>query len=67
MKMNYQVKAFKISSNNGDTQLEVYEKSCPNYTEAEKEVIRLRSTGEYTHIHIYKLSKEGNMDICTRM
>jgi hypothetical protein len=44
--MNYLVKAFKIIiKENGDTDLEDYEKDSPNYTEAEKELTRLKSMG----------------------
>jgi hypothetical protein len=55
--MNYSVKAFKIIiKDNGDTDLEDYEKDSPNYTEAEKELNRLRSMGEYTNVRIIKKS-----------
>jgi hypothetical protein len=48
------VKAYKIAMKGSDTTLEDYERSVPNYVEAEKERNRLRSTGEYVSISILK-------------
>ena len=56
--MNYTVKAYRIVSKNGNTTLEDYEKSVPNYFEAKKELIRLKSMGEYTNVSIVKKERE---------
>jgi hypothetical protein len=56
--MNYTVKAYRIVSKNGNTTLEDYEKSVPNYFEAKKELIRLKSMGEYTNVSITKKERE---------
>jgi len=58
--MNYKIKAFRVFSVNGSTKLDDYEKDVPNYTEAEKEKNRLKSSGEYTNIKIYKNEKATN-------
>jgi hypothetical protein len=52
--MNYTVKAFKIIHINNITTLEDYEREVSNYTEAEKEYIRLKSMGEYANVSIQK-------------
>ena len=56
--MNYTVKAYRIVSKNGNTTLEDYEKPVPNYFEAKKELIRLKSMGEYTNVSITKKERE---------
>lgn len=56
--MNYTVKAYRIVSKNGNTTLEDYEKPVPNYFEAKKELIRLKSIGEYTNVSITKNERE---------
>ena len=57
--MNYVVKALKIYMKNGNnTGLEDYEKRVSTYGEAEKEVIRLKSLGEYCNIRIDSIKKE---------
>jgi len=56
--MNYTVKAYKIISRNDVTTLEDYEKDVPNYIEAEKERIRLKSLGNYSNISINKKERE---------
>ena len=55
--MNYTVRAFRIVSTNGRTTLEDYQKDVSNYVEAEKEMNRLRSLGDYTHIKTIKIKK----------
>jgi hypothetical protein len=50
--MNYIVKAIKISMKGSSTTIEDYEKNVSTYGEAEKEVIRLKSLGEYSNIKI---------------
>jgi hypothetical protein len=56
--MNYVVKALKIYRKNGnDTGLEDYEKKVSTYSDAEKEVIRLESLGQYCNIRIDKIKK----------
>ncbi len=50
--MNYTVRALKISSKGSNTTIEDYEKNVSTYGEAEKEVIRLKSLGEYSNIKI---------------
>jgi len=57
--MNYTVKAYKIISRNDVTTLEDYEKDVPNYIEAEKERIRLKSLGNYSNISINKKKREN--------
>lgn len=57
--MNFTVKAFKIVSINDRTTLEDYEKVVPNYFEAKKEFIRLKSLGEYTNVSIVE-NKKGS-------
>ena len=44
--MNYLVKAYRIVSKNGNTTLEDYEREVPNYFEAKKEMIKLKSLAE---------------------
>lgn len=50
--MNYVVKAIRICSKGSNTTIEDYEKNVSTYGEAEKEVIRLKSLGEYSNIKI---------------
>jgi len=50
--MNYTVKAYKMVTKDRDLTLEDYEKVVANYVEARKEVIRLKSLGNYTNISI---------------
>lgn len=57
--MNYTVKAVRIINKNDNHTLEDYEKAVPNYFEAEKERIRLKSLGGYCNINIIK-NKGGN-------
>jgi len=52
--MNYTVKAYKMVTKDRDLTLEDYEKVVANYVEARKEVIRLKSLGNYTNISINK-------------
>lgn len=59
--MNFTVKAFKIVSKNGNTTLEDYEKPVPNYFEAKKELIRLKSLGEYTNVSIVENTTRKSM------
>ncbi len=56
--MNYLVKAYRIVSKNGNTTLEDYEREVPNYFEAKKEMIKLKSLGEYTNVSIVKKERE---------
>jgi hypothetical protein len=56
--MNYTVKAYRIVGQNGNTTLEDYEKSVSNYFEARKEMIKLKSLGEYTNVSIVKNERE---------
>lgn len=55
--MNYKVKALRVFSINGQTQIEYYEKNCLNYSEAVKEENRLKSEGNYTNIIISKIKE----------
>jgi len=56
--MNYTVKAYRIVGQNGNTTLEDYEKLVSNYFEARKEMIKLKSLGEYTNVSIVKNERE---------
>lgn len=57
--MNYIVKALKIYLKSGNnTGIEDYEKEVSTYGDAEKEVNRLKSLGEYSNIKIDKIKKE---------
>ena len=58
--MNYTVKAIKISSKGSNTTIEDYEKGVSTYGEAETEVIRLKSLGEYSDIKIDDNKKPHN-------
>ena len=55
--MNYRITAYRIFSINDNTQLESYEKNCPNYQEALKERERLQALETYTHIRINKIKE----------
>jgi hypothetical protein len=58
--MNYTVTAVKIIKSGPTTGLEDYEKDVLNYSEAEKEVIRLKSEGGYVNIMIIKKRKASS-------
>jgi len=55
--MNYLVRAVKIYSISGNTRLEDYRREVSTYGEAEKDIIRLKSLGNYSNIVIEKIKK----------
>lgn len=65
--MNYQIKAFKILSSNGNTVLESYEKDFPTYVDAENEYKCLQASGKYTNINIYKKINTGSHEVYVKI
>ena len=57
--MNYLVRAVRIYSISGNTRLEDYKREVSTYGEAEKDIIRLKSLGNYFNIIIEKIKKHN--------
>jgi hypothetical protein len=56
----FKVKAVKVFSKMGETQIEEYEKDCPNYDVARKDEIRLLSLGDYSNIRVVEVKEPSS-------